>query len=67
MHGSRGGQRPGAGRPKGRTPRVRMSIDLTPEERAAVNDLAACAGVTPSRWLKTAVRTALQAADDKKG
>lgn len=56
-----GGARPGAGRPSsGRTPRLRVSIDLTPEERAAVWGLAAGEGITPSRWLKMAVQSVLR-------
>lgn len=55
----RGGARPGAGRPCGRSPRVRMSVDMTPEEHDTIKALAAGKGITPSRWIKLAVQAAL--------
>lgn len=58
-----GGARSGAGRPlgstRGRTPRVRMTVDISPEEHARLKALAAAQSIPPNRWLKAVVQAAL--------
>ena len=58
-----GGAREGAGRTpgsiRGITPRVRMTVDISPDEHARLKAVAAAQGMAPNRWLKMVVQAAL--------
>lgn len=56
---TRGGARPGAGRPA--RPTERKLVRLTPEESAAVEAYAAGDGVSVHAWMVSVIRAALQA------
>lgn len=55
----RGGVRLGAGRPKGstrgRSPRVYISLDLTPDMRDVIDAAARAKGMTRAGWIKEAI------------
>ena len=55
---TRGGARPGAGRPA--RPTERKLVRLTPEESAAVEGYASADGVSVHAWMVAAIRAALQ-------
>ena len=59
---TRGGARPGAGRPA--RPTERKLVRLTPEESAAVESYASADGVSVHAWMVAVIRAALQTRAD---